>query len=117
MIMKRIMFLTFILLSTIAFSATYSSITSGDWNIVGTWNNSIPVDANNNIVTISAGHTVTATNLIFNNRFTINIESSATLIIYANPVDGDAITVKNNLTLNIADGGLIIISGNFKVNC
>lgn len=101
------------LVSLIAFSSisynakgtTYTSQGTGDWDTPSTWSPSGPPGlANNDVVEVAAGHTVTK-----NGDLTPNNNGNV-FHIYGSLVINGTLDVKNNLVFNIYSGGSLTIT-------
>ena len=114
--MKKIILTLLILLPLIVLSDNYTSIATGDWDIITTWlDNLIPDTGKENTITIKSGHTVTASNLSFKKATLIIIEDGATLIINTLDVDIDAAETAKDFTLDVNTGGNVQINGDFTI--
>jgi hypothetical protein len=112
---KVIIFSISLLIASISQAETYNSIATGFWEDNTTWDiNQAPDGSKENTITISSGTTVTATNLNFAKATTIIIENGATLIINTLDVNIDAAEARKDFTLDVQDGGLLTINGDFS---
>lgn len=111
---KVIAFSIALLFATISQAEIYTSIATGFWEDNTTWlTNQVPDGSKENTITISSGDTVTASNLNLAKATTIIIENGAALIINTLDVNIDAAEVNKDFILDVKDGGLLIINGNF----
>ncbi|PKP10936.1 MAG: hypothetical protein CVU09_05290 [Bacteroidetes bacterium HGW-Bacteroidetes-4] len=111
---KVIAFSITLLFASISQAETYKSIATGFWENNSTWDlNQFPDGSKENTITISSGDTVTATNLNVAKATTIIVENGAALIINTLDVNIDAAEARKDFILDVKDGGLLIINGNF----
>lgn len=114
---KVIIFSISLLIVSISQAETYKSIATGFWESNSTWlTNQAPDGSKENTITISTGDTVTATNLNVAKATTIIVENGAALIINTLDVNIDAAEANKDFILDVKDGGLLIINGNFSAS-
>ena len=100
--------ISILLLSSIyhsLYSATYTSAVTGNWDTGTTWvGGTKPPVNNNDVINISAGHTVTKTGdlLVNTNNIVFNV--------YGNLVITGTLDLRNNLIFNIYSGGSVTIA-------
>lgn len=96
--------IAFIFITSQLLGASFTSQQSGDWDVAATWDNGVPGMNNNDVITISTGHSVTKTGDLDNNKNGIVFHVYGTLTI------NGTLDVKNNMVFNIYSGGNVIIS-------
>lgn len=117
--MKHLLLLIMIISFSISlFAAEYwSSPPGGIWEAAdgSTWvDGNIPSGAQQDIIHITEGSTVTASSFRFSKETTIYIETNATLIFGDLEIDIADIDARKDFILVIADGGTLTVNGDFK---
>ena len=109
--MKKILLFTILVFTGIVmYSATITSVTSGNWNTASTWDNGVPT-ANDDVI-IANGHTI---NVISSSGVaeSITINSGGKLRLYQTLTVDNTSSNAGTLSINESDGKLILSAGNF----
>lgn len=112
--MKITFYILLSLISTAVFCTDYTSIQSGNWDSPITWTNGVVPSLNKeNIITISDGTIVVATNTVFSKATLIIVETNSELIFNTVDVSIDASETAKDFTLDVQEGGTLTINGDF----
>ena len=109
--MKKILLFTILVFTGIVmYSATVTSVTSGNWNTASTWDNGVPT-ANDDVI-IANGHTI---NVLSSSGVaeSITINSGGKLRLYQTLTVDNTSSNAGTLSINESDGKLILSTGNF----
>ena len=121
---KYIIFLFFVFSTLVGKSATYTTISSGNWTNATTWSggNIAPINgANNETVVISSGNIVTLTDpASFGNNFTLTVTGTFTLTGDVSLGSNTNLSVSGTFNLNgnltVVNNLIVTVSGTFKIS-